>query len=131
MKDDVVTVIDAEADQVAVAERLLQHLDAIHEHAVAIAPVFNAVARVIHDNGCAMARDAAVDERDAVVGFAAADEERGLRDGDGLTGLVRGDHFNECMGWRGNFHHGVRCGEILTRGEVKEGGSETSEKWRE
>jgi hypothetical protein len=45
-----------------------------------------------------MARDAAVDERDTVVGFAAADEEWGMRDGDGLTGLVRGNHFNECMG---------------------------------
>jgi hypothetical protein len=97
-KDNVETVIDAEADCVAVAERVLLHLGAIHKHAVAIAPVFNAVAAVAHDNGGAMARDAAVGERNAVVDFAPANEERGMRDGDSLTRLVRGNHFNEYMG---------------------------------
>ena len=94
---------------------MLLDFGAIHKHAVAIAHVFDVIAGAVHDDGGATARDAAVGELDAVVGFAAADEERGMRYGDGLTGLVRGDHFNECVSLRGRFRHGVRCGQIVTR----------------
>jgi len=75
-EDDVVTVIDAEPIKSPSRSGCTCTLTPFTNTPVAIAPVFDPVARVAHHNGGAVARNAAVDERDIVVGFAAANEKR-------------------------------------------------------
>src|ERR1700683_499809 len=72
-------------------------------------------ARAVNEDGGAAARNAAVGKLEIVVGFATpADEERGLRDGDGLARLVRSVNFKHRLGVRGTFDHGIRRGQIVT-----------------
>jgi hypothetical protein len=103
MKDDLVTVVDAEGDHVAVAQQVLLNLGAVHKHAVAIAAVLQPVAGAVGHNRRAAARDAPVVKLQNVVDLAAAPDVEGLkRQGNLLAGAVRGDDFQHGFGLRGN-----------------------------
>ncbi len=115
MEDDLVTVVDAEGDHIAVAQRVLLHLRAIHKQAVAVAAVHQAVAGALGHDRRAAAGDAAVVKLQNIVDLTAAPDVEGLnRQGDRLSRAVRGDDFEYGFGLRGTFVHGVRRGQIVT-----------------
>ncbi len=113
MEDDLVTVVDAERDHVAVAQQVLQNFGAVHEDAGAIAPVLHPVAGALGHNRRAAAGDAPIVKLQSVVDLAAAPDVEGLRrQGNLLAGAVRGDDFEDGFGLRGKFVHESDVGKL-------------------
>src|SRR5208337_5054146 len=87
-EDDLITAVDAEGDDIAIAQHVLLHLDAVHKQAVAVAAVFKPIAGIVADNRGASSRDAPIGKLQVVFVLAAANQKRGLGDGNALAGTV-------------------------------------------
>src|SRR6202171_3566805 len=113
-EDDLVRVVEAEGDGVAVLEFAAIDFFAVDEEAAALAAILDIVAIGFDDHGGAVAGDAAVRELQVVAGFgAAAEHKRRLSDAGVTARAVRGDDFENCFTGTGRSGgHGPRGGAL-------------------
>src|SRR5216683_204601 len=106
-KDDLVGVVEAEGDGVAVLEFTAINFFAVDKEAAALAAIFDIETIGFNDHGGAVAGDAAVGELQVVAGLgAAANHKRSLGDAGEAARAVRGDDFENCFTgkWCGVWH---------------------------
>src|SRR5713101_1529008 len=89
-EDDLVRVLEAEGDGVAILQLAAIDFFPVDEEAAALAAIPDVEAIGLDDHGGAVARDAAVGELQVVAGFgASADHKRRLRDAGVAARAVR------------------------------------------
>ncbi len=99
MKDDLIRTVDAESDDIAIAQRPLLHLLTVHKQAIAIAAILQAVACAFGDNRRALPRDASIGQLQMIVALSSAAEVKRCESiqGNRFPRAVGSDHFQQ---WR-------------------------------